>query len=425
MNRRAFLIAALCVVVQYYDYYLFGFLAAKVSHCFFADGDSMVQLLKTYAVMAVAVLAKPLGAMLLGRIGDLYGRMATVVMSLSGTAAASCVIALTPSYESIGILSAVLLLLSRMAVTALVSSGTDGVRIYIYERIGANRKCFGSSIVSVLSQCGILLASLSAAYFTRHDASENGWRIAFLLGTFMGIVVVVLRMKNPHILDAVDTENDTYKKYQNTNVFAIIKENFALFFKCVMVAGCIGSSYNFVITFFGTYNSEILKVHDAQQMELIVSCGIVLYMIFAVIGGTCADRFGYRIVALYGGVAVFLLSIALAYSISLNYLWIAGYLLITVALPFLTMPALTILKQSLPTVIRYRMFSFAHAFGSITLSAPTLFISTYLYRATDVLWAPMLYFMLVIGGGVVSLYLLTSSRQRMLLASDKHGLQAL
>ena len=395
MRFNSFLIAAACTIVQYYDYHLFGFLAAKISKHFFDHSDSVLPLLKTYFVMAVAVLAKPIGALILGRIGDIYGRFATVIISLSGTAAASLVIGLSPGYESIGILSALLLLGARTCVAGLVSSGTDGIRIYIFEKIGTKKQCLGNGFITFSTQFGSFIASVSAWFFSLDFMPYYSWRIAFLIGTLMGIVVIFIRMKYM-IEEDVDKKNPEYEAYKNQNTFRIALENIRLFLPCILLAGCIGSTYQFVIIFFGTYNFEILKIVAPTKMQFFTSTAIIIYMTFSIIGGLCADYFGKRLIANIAGFCLIIITALFTYKISKSNFSLVLYFFITITLPFITMPALAFLKQAIPQVIRYRIFSLAHAFGSILISAPTSYISTYLYYKTKAPWIPMLYFAITI-----------------------------
>lgn len=391
MKLKSFSLAALCAIVQYYDYHLFGFLASKISKHFFNSGDSVVQLLRTYMIMSIAVLAKPFGALILGRIGDIYGRFATIIISLSGTAIASLLISLTPSHQKIGLFAAIVLLGCRMCVAALVSSGTDGIRIYIFEKIGSSKQCLGNGLITFSTQIGSFLAALSAWFFSLDFMPNYSWRIAFMIGTFMGVIAIYLKMKYVFEDDdnTLDAEYDTFKNQKTIN---IVLKNWKLFIYCALLAGCIGSTYQFLIIFFGTYNFEILKLVDHSKMQFYTTVGVVVYMVFSVIGGACADFFGRLIVANVASVILIIMSCLFSVMIAYKSFSLSLYFFIVVALPFITMPSLAFLKQSIPKVIRYRIFSLAHAFGSIAISAPTAYLSTYFYFETHISWLPMLYF---------------------------------
>lgn len=413
MKLRSFITVAICTIVQYYDYHLFGFLASKISKHFFSNTDPVVQLLRAYMIMSIGVLAKPIGALVLGRIGDIYGRFTTIIISLTGTAVASFVISITPSYEKIGIFSAIILLGSRMAISGLVSSGTDGLRIYIFEKIGKDKQCLGNGVMTFSTQTGSFLASLSAWFFSLDMMPSYSWRIAFIIGTFLGVSAILLRLKfgadDEEDLNNSEPDYDTYK---DQKTLKIVFKNLKLFVLCALLAGCIGSTYQFIIIFFGTFNFDILKLVDHSRMQFYTSISVVIYMIFSIVGGLCADFFGRRIIANIA--SVFLLILAIMFSVFLanGSFSLSLYLFIPIALPFITMPALAFLKQAIPKVIRYRIFSLAHAFGSIVISAPTAYVSTLLFYKTKLSWIPMAYFLSTIILMFLTINLLSKSQNK-------------
>lgn len=406
MKKKSFLIAAFGTMSHYYDHHLFGFLAAAISKSFVPSSDPTVALLKTYFIMAMAVLAKPVGALCLGRIGDIYGRSATLKISLIGTSFASLLISLTPGYHYIGIVAALILLLARMVIVALVSSGTDGVRIYVYEQIGKKRQCFGNGLVTCSSLSGSFVASMSAWFFTLDYMPHYAWRFAFMLGAIFGLIMLIIVNLNK-LSDVASTKEDPkYDDYLHKSTFKIIFENFRLFLACAILAGCIGSTNHFCVIFFGTYIFGLLEYVDNSVMQFYTSVGIILYMISAMASGLLADFLGRKLIASLGFVALFSCSIIMLMAIKAGHMPPFGYFAMMLTLPILTMPALAFLKQSIPKIIRYRIFSLAHAVGSICISSPTPFYSTLLYKVTGNSWAPMVYFLCVTVAIISMIYVL-------------------
>ncbi len=396
MTKKSFVISILTVFVQYYDYHLFGFLAANIATHFFPADDITIQLLNTYFLMAIAMVAKPLGAVIFGKIGDTRGRSNSFKISLIGTAIASTILFAIPSYEAIGLFSAFLLLLCRMAICAFVTSGSDGVRIYIYEHIDKSRQCLGVGITTLFTQAGSLTASLSAWFFTLNCLPEYSWRFAFLVGGILGLFVIIA-MKVTNFSDVKHVkENPDFEEFRNLSLAKIIKSNWRLFLLCLILAGSIGSTNQFLIIFFGTYNFEILRTIDRSSMQSYISLAIIAYMIFSIVGGYLADKFGRYYVTVIASIVIIMLSILLC--ISLNQMILNQYLFVAIAavMPFITMSSAAILKQSIPIAIRYRLFSLSHAIGSVVLSAPTAFLSTLLYHKTNIVWLPIGYFITTI-----------------------------
>src|SRR2546426_11003698 len=112
--RRVVIAAAVGNVIEWYDFYIFGSLAAILSVQFFAQGTSGAALIKTVGTFTAGFLIRPFGAFLFGRIGDLVGRKYTFLITLSGMGLSTALIGLVPSYAKIGALAGVLLLLLRL-----------------------------------------------------------------------------------------------------------------------------------------------------------------------------------------------------------------------------------------------------------------------------------------------------------------------
>jgi MFS family permease len=396
LTKKNFLISIFTVFVQYYDYHLFGFLAANIALHFFPAEGGVTQLLKTYFVMAAAVIAKPIGALIFGKIGDRKGRSNSFKISLFGTATASLILFATPSYEMVGIISVFTLLLCRMAICAFVSSGSDGVRLYIYEHLDKSRRCLGIGVTSLFTYAGSLAASLSTWFFTLNYLPDYSWKFTFLLGAFLGFVLVLI-MKTTNFSDTQEIkEVKNFNEFQNLPLTKIIKSNRSLFFWCVILAGSIGSVNQFLIIFFGTYNFEILRIIPRSLMQQYTSLAIIFYMIFSVIGGGLADRLGPYLVLKISVVITLILSIILC--VQVNNLVFDGFVFLAIScfVSLITIPAAALLKQSIPIAIRYRFFALAHAAGSIVISAPTAFLLTLIYYKTNISWLPVVYFIITV-----------------------------
>lgn len=346
--------------------------------------------------MAIAMIAKPIGAVVFGKIGDIKGRSNSFRISLVGTAIASIILSAIPVYESIGLLSAFILLLCRMAICTFVISGSDGVRIYIYEHIDKSKQCLGVGITTLFTQAGSLTASLSAWFFTLNFMPSYSWRFAFLLGGVFGLLVIYAMKVTNFSDNKLVKNNESFDVFSEVSIISIIKSNWSLFLLCLIVAGGVGSTTQFLIIFFGTYNFEILKIIDRSTMQSYISLSIITYMIFSIVGGYLADKFGRYIVSLIGSIAIVILALLLC--ISLDQMILNKWVFIAIAstIPFITMPSAAILKQSIPAAIRYRLFSLSHAVGSVIISAPTAYVSTLLYHKTHISWLPVGYFIIII-----------------------------
>lgn len=131
-------------------------------------------------------------------------------------------------------------------------------------------------------------------------------------------------------------------------------------------------------------------------MQSYITVAIMFYMIFAIISGYFADKFNRYCIIICGSVMVIVFSIILILRLSELILDPFLYIVIVSFLPFITIPAAAILKQSIPKSIRYRLFSLSHAIGSVFISAPTAFLLTLIYKKTNLIWMPICYFIALV-----------------------------
>jgi MHS family proline/betaine transporter-like MFS transporter len=410
MNFKTFSITLLGVIVQYYDYHMLALLASFVSKYFFPDTDIVARTFYMYLLIAVSYIAKPVGSVIIGKIGDVYGRSATINISLIGTAIASLCISIIPGYNILGNLSIILLLICRMFVAALVSSGTDGIRLFVFEKIKKKNQCLGIGFVTASTMVGTLFASISVNYFTSDQMPDWAWRLTFALGSLLGIFVFLFRKL--FISDYVNyvADENGYEKFKDRNSISIIKDNLLLFLLCVILSGTIGSFTQFYIIFLAPFCSDILKIVSGAEIGYYRTIAITLYILLAILGGYASDRFGKTFINRSAGFILIGVAVFLAILLSNNQFSPSLYLLGSALIPIIIVPAMVILKESVPIVIRYRIFSLAHAIGSICISAPTSAFSVYLYKNSNLTWVPMVYFISVVLVLILSVYILTKAK---------------
>lgn len=183
--------------LEWYDYALYGQMAALLGALFFPAGDAGVQLLATYGVFAAGFIVRPLGAILFGWIGDKYGRKMAMVLAVLTMAIPTGCIGLLPTYAEIGIFAPILLTLIRLLQGLSLGGEFAGSIAYIVEHAPQKRRGLAgsSSLVSML--IGFLLGSLVvnvALGIIGKEAFEAwGWRIPFLGGIVIGLVGFYIR----------------------------------------------------------------------------------------------------------------------------------------------------------------------------------------------------------------------------------------
>ena len=187
---------------------IFGLLAALIGPQFFPADDPVGATLSALAVFAVGFAIRPLGGVLLGTVADRIGRRRVMLWSVGAMAATTLVIALLPTYESIGIWAGVVLLVCRLVQGASTGIEAPLSTSYAVELSPAGREGRAAGLMSFYVNLGILLASLvsflSSLALGADAMLEWGWRIPFAFGAALGIIVIWLRRALPESLTEED-----------------------------------------------------------------------------------------------------------------------------------------------------------------------------------------------------------------------------
>lgn len=194
--RRALTCSFLGNFAEWMDYGSYAYLVTVISVVFFPKGDSAAQIMAAFAVFAMSFVARPIGAFVWGHLGDRKGRKWSLTVSiLLMTGATSC-IGLIPSFETIGYLAPILLLILRMVQGFSAAAEYAGAAVFIAEYAPREKRGFYCSLVPASTACGLLfgsfLVTILSATMSESTMHTIGWRIPFLLAFPLG--VVVLRM---------------------------------------------------------------------------------------------------------------------------------------------------------------------------------------------------------------------------------------
>jgi MHS family proline/betaine transporter-like MFS transporter len=404
-SLKLFFPAIFGTIVEYYDYALYGFCASLLAVEFFPTDDPTVALLKTFGIFLTGSLAKPLGALLFGFIGDRFGRSISLKISMLGIAIPTTAIGLMPTYQEIGWLAPCLLLLCRILQGILTAGEADGVRIFIFESFLKSKPCFANSLSSISMFVGIYLASLASAWVMAAEDLDSAWRIAFIVGGMMGAVVFLLRFTVSETSDYVEHLKTRDTRPWN-GFFKVFLDNKRIILTAILFCGASGGTYHFYLVFLGKYLSSTLNILDPAIAARFTSTAVLVYTVCLPIGGFLADRFGLiRIIkTFFYGLCVALglnIMMVLAGQMSLWLMWItAGILAI------FQDPMYTLLIQRIKVEERCRCLSFGHATGSILFSGSAPFISLWLWQSTQSAVVPFLYFGLLALMGFLGTFLI-------------------
>jgi MFS family permease len=213
--RRVVIAAAVGNVIEWYDFYIFGSLAAILAVQFFSKSDPVAAFLSTVAIFSVGFLIRPLGAFVFGRIGDLIGRKYTFLVTLSGMGISTALIGVVPSYASIGLAAAFILFALRLIQGLCLGGEYGGAITYVAEHVPDEKRGYYTGWLQTSPTLGIVV-SLAVIIGTREWLGPEkwaawGWRIPFLLSLLMVAIAIYirLRLQETPIFQAIKAKGQT------------------------------------------------------------------------------------------------------------------------------------------------------------------------------------------------------------------------
>ena len=199
--RLPFVIAASAAgtIIEWYDFYLYGVLAAFFSTQFFPKGNDTAALLASLATFGAGFAVRPFGAAFFGRLGDLTGRKFTFLLTITIMGVSTALVGVLPTYTQIGILAPIILVILRLAQGLALGGEYGGAAIYVAEHSPDNKRGQNTSWIQTTATIGLLLALLLIGITRASMSAENftsyGWRIPFILSIALVAMALYIRLR--------------------------------------------------------------------------------------------------------------------------------------------------------------------------------------------------------------------------------------
>ena len=408
MNKKPQWGAFIGTSLEYYDSALFWFMTPLLTPLFLPNMDPLSALILAYATYPLTIVSRPLGAILLGRIGDKYGRKKALTVSLIGTAAATGIVGCLPTYASIGAMAPMLFTLLRVVQKFFVAGEYNGGAIFLLEHT-KDRKGFKSGMYCAFTASGILAAAIVCSLVS--ILPEGWWRLAYLLAFLTALFGIYFRFNA--------TETPEFKLTQETELQPQTFRNKVTGHWCTMlicagVATCFSSLYTIHSSFTIGYFPQITSFTTSQMMFMnIVS--LTIYMISLPISGLLGDKLGYKRSMMYAAFMTAMLGFPLFLAVGTNTL--SG--IFTFKIIFSLMSAWFIgpfhawAQELFPVNSRYQLISLSYSIGS-QLGSLTPPLSLWLWKQTLVYYIPSV---IVIGFSLIGIFSLSMMQEKTLEVS--------
>lgn len=271
-------------IVECFDVTLYGFLAVQLAPIFFPSSAQHVQTMAAFGAFAAGFLARPLGAFFFGYVGDKVGRKKPLLLSMVLVAIPTLIIGFLPSYQSIGILAPVMLVLCRLAQGFFYGGELTGASLYVIENLEKGKVGRYTGRIVSWGVIGAVIASGLAAIVNLEGMPSWGWRILFFVGGLSAIVIYFVRR---HFLETIDFKKVQSQKRKKAEFpwVTLLRNHKRVLFLGVLVFGLTVMPL-YLTTVYG--NSIFLNTLGYTKSQ-----AMLLNMGSMVLTAICINVFGY------------------------------------------------------------------------------------------------------------------------------------
>ena len=414
-------------IIEWYDFYLYGVLAAFFSTQFFPPGDATAALLASLATFGAGFAVRPFGAAFFGRIGDLTGRKFTFLVTIAVMGTSTALVEFLPTYAQIGILAPIILVILRLAQGLALGGEYGGAAIYVAEHSSDAKRGQNTSWIQTTATLGLLLA-LTLVGITRlsmpaEDFISYGWRIPFIASIVLVVLALYIRLRlqeTPLFSQLkADGKSSTSPWRDSLGNHANRKLILLALFGATAGQAVVWYQGQFQALFFLGTNLGL----GYQDAYLIVGAAIVLGTPFFVFFGRLSDRIGRKPIIL-GGCLIAAISYYPIYNLMTQFAHPQGVLattgksagryvsadgvtptvaqpemlpliaLVWIQIIFVTMvygPIAAFLVEYFPAKIRYTSLSIPYHIGNGWFGGFLPLIAAALIAATGNLYAGLIY----------------------------------
>jgi MFS family permease len=295
--------SSLGTVFEWYDFYLYGSLAAIISKHFFSGVNETTAFIFALLAFAAGFAVRPFGAIVFGRLGDLIGRKYTFLVTILIMGLSTAVVGMLPTYAQIGVAAPIILITLRMLQGLALGGEYGGAATYVAEHAPPGKRGLFTSFIQTTATLGLFL-SLLVIMICRitlgKEFDEWGWRIPFLISILLLIVSVYIRMQlnESPIFEKMKAEGKASK--------APLTESFARWgnLKVVIMVLLGGTAGQAVVWYTGQFYAlffllQTLKV-DPQTANLLIAASLAIGTPFFIVFGALSDKVGRKPIIMIG-----------------------------------------------------------------------------------------------------------------------------
>ena len=397
--------------IEYYEFGVYGYMAATIGPLFFPSTDATASLLAILAVFGSAFLMRPIGGIVLGRLGDRIGRRGILLVTVIGMGVATAAIGLLPVASTAGIAAPILLLAIRLVQGFFAGGEVTGAAAYVAESAPPGKRGFYGAFTPVgVAVGGALAASacgLTSALLSTDQMQQWGWRIPFLLAIPMVIVSTAVRRRVEE--SAAFQEFQAHNEPTKAPLREVLTQHTSKVLKVTALAFGQNVGYWVGLVFMNIYLTTYLKYDKTTVYWIMAAVGVTMAILMPFWGGL-SDRWGRRRVLGIGFLGYMLLVWPMMILMDQQSIGLAALAMFIIALPLPIVQSVgyPTYAEQFPTRIRYTGMAFSFNIGAILGGGVTPYAATSLIASTGNLKSPAI---LLIAAAIFSLLALLTVRE--------------
>ncbi|WP_459793396.1 MFS transporter [Arthrobacter sp. AD-310] len=409
-RRRVVFATVAGTTIEWYDFFLYATAAGLIfTKIYFEPAGEAAAPLLAFLTVGISFLFRPLGAFLAGHFGDRYGRRVVLMATLVLMGASTALIGLLPTYDSIGLVAPILLVLLRILQGISAGGEWGGAALLAVEHAPTHRRGIFGASPQIGTPLGLLLASGMLATMTLiapGDAFlEWGWRVPFILSVALIVIGYYIRRKVDE--SPVFSELAERKKESRAPIVELFKNHWRLVLLAALIpAASQASGYMTTGGYIQRYATDPAGPVglNAGEVLWVVTASAISWLIFTLVGGVLSDKIGRQKTMLLGWLllaAALLVLFPLVNTASTVGLF-AGLTMLTVGLGLVIGPLSAHYTEIFPATVRFSGVSIAYALGAIVGGAFAPTIAQALVQATGSTGAVTVYLEVMVVVSIVA-----------------------
>ena len=278
-------------VLEWFDFAVFGYFSANIGHQFFPAADPAAQQFQAFAVFALGFLARPVGSLVLGRVGDRIGRRPLLTLSIALMGGATLVMGMLPTYDQIGLAAPLLLILMRIVQGFSLGGEFTGSMVYTTEAASPLIRGLVSSSTAAGTTIGFILGSGTAwainASMTQADVNAWGWRIPFIGSVVFLIVGYLLRR------GIKETDEGLKAREMRPPLLSSLAADWKPIVETIGIVAMTNAAYYLTFT-YAVEQRKALAGSGGAEFQLATTLSLFVVLFSKPLGGWLSDHTGRR-----------------------------------------------------------------------------------------------------------------------------------